>query len=114
MWRRCCGPKPAPSRPTPACAQRLADNDPLAEYAQRQLMHLHYLRGDRAAAINVFERFEQRLKDELGTRPSAETIELLATIERGAATARSGCCRTARGCASTTRRMAGSRSVRRR
>ena len=67
-------------------AQRLADNEPLAEYAQRRLMRLHYLRGDRAAAINVFERFEQRLKDELGTRPSAETIELLATIERDAAT----------------------------
>ena len=47
-------------------------------------MRLHYLRGDRAAAIAAFERFEQRLKDELGTRPSAETIELLATIERGA------------------------------
>ena len=48
-------------------------------------MRLHYLRGDRAAAIAAFERFEQRLKDELGTRPSAETIELLATIERGGA-----------------------------
>ena len=46
-------------------------------------MRLHYLRGDRAAAIAVFERFEQRLKDEQGTPPSAETIELLATIERG-------------------------------
>jgi hypothetical protein len=31
-------------------------------------MRLHYLRGDRAAAIDVFERFEQRLKDEQGTR----------------------------------------------
>ncbi|MGZ5157154.1 MAG: ATP-binding protein [Caldimonas sp.] len=66
-------------------AQRLAESEPLAEHAQRRLMRLHYLRGDRAAAIAVFERFEQRLKDELGTRPSAETIELLATIERGAA-----------------------------
>ena len=67
-------------------AQRLVDSDPLAEHAQRRLMRLHYLRGDRAAAIAAFERFEQRLKDELGTRPSAETIELLATIERGGAT----------------------------
>jgi len=67
-------------------AQRLAEGDPLAEHAQRRLMRLHYLRGDRASAIAAFERFEQRLKDELGTRPSAETIELLATIERGAAT----------------------------
>jgi DNA-binding SARP family transcriptional activator len=68
-----------------AYAQRLIDANPLAEHAQRRLMRLHYLRGDRAAAIAAFECFEQRLKDELGTRPSAETIELLATIERGTA-----------------------------
>ncbi len=66
-------------------AQRLVESDPLAEHAQRRVMRLHYLRGDRAAAIAAFERFERRLKDELGTRPSAETIELLATIEQGAA-----------------------------
>jgi DNA-binding SARP family transcriptional activator len=68
-----------------AYAQRQVDVEPLAEHAQRRLMRLHYLRGDRAAAIAAFERFEHRLKDELGTRPSAETIELLATIERGGA-----------------------------
>jgi len=34
-----------------AYAQRLIDADPLAEHAQRRLMRLHYLRGDRAAAI---------------------------------------------------------------
>lgn len=66
-------------------AQRLADSDPLSEHAQRRVMRLHYLRGDCSAAIVSFERFEQRLKSELGARPSAETIELLATIERGAA-----------------------------
>ena len=66
-------------------AQRLVESDPLAEHAQRRVMRLHYLRGDRAAAIASFERFEQRLKDELGTPASAETIELLATIERGGA-----------------------------
>lgn len=68
-----------------AYAQRLVDGDPLAEHGQRRLMRLHYLRGDRAAAIAAFERFERQLKDELGTRPSAETVELMATIERGAA-----------------------------
>ncbi|MBV9891128.1 MAG: AAA family ATPase, partial [Rhizobacter sp.] len=67
-------------------AQRLVESDPLAEHAQRRLMRLHYLRGDRAAAIAAFERFEARLRDELGTPVSAETVELLATIERGAAT----------------------------
>jgi DNA-binding SARP family transcriptional activator len=66
-------------------AKRHADGEPLAEHAQRRLMRLHYLRGDRAAAIAAFEGFERRLKDELGARPSAETLELLATVERGAA-----------------------------
>jgi tetratricopeptide (TPR) repeat protein len=47
-------------------------------------MRLHYLRGDFSAAIAAFESFERRLKDELGARPSAETIELLATIEASA------------------------------
>lgn len=65
-------------------AQVLVESDPLAEHAQRRLMRLHYLRGDGASAIGVFERFERRLKEELGTRPSAESIELLKTIEQGA------------------------------
>jgi len=65
-------------------AQRLAESDPLSEHAQRRVMRLHYLRGDCSAAIAVFETFERRLKDELGTRPSGETIELITTIERGA------------------------------
>ena len=67
-----------------AYAQRLAASEPLSEHAQRRLMRLHYLRGDASAAIAAFERFEARLKDELGARPGAETIELLTTIERGA------------------------------
>jgi len=67
-----------------AYAERLVDGEPLSEHAQRRLMRLHYLRGDCSAAIAAFELFERRLKEELGTRPSAETIELLATIERGA------------------------------
>jgi len=65
-------------------AQRLVESDSLSEHAQRRIMRLHYLRGDCSAAIASFEAFERRLKDELGTRPSAETIELLATIERSA------------------------------
>jgi DNA-binding SARP family transcriptional activator len=66
-------------------AQRLVEVDPLNEHAHRRLMRLHYLRGDGASALAAFERLEQGLKDELGARPSAETIELMATVERGAA-----------------------------
>ncbi len=65
-------------------AQRMIDSDPLSEHAHRRLMRLHYLRGDCSSAIASFERFEQRLKDELGARPSAETIELLKIVEGSA------------------------------
>jgi len=66
-------------------ALRLAEEQPFSEHAQRRVMRLHYMRGDATAAIAGFERFERQLKEELGARPSAETIELLTTIERGAA-----------------------------
>ncbi|MEO8806350.1 MAG: BTAD domain-containing putative transcriptional regulator [Burkholderiaceae bacterium] len=34
-------------------AERLARDEPLLEHAQRQLMRLHYRRGDRGAALEV-------------------------------------------------------------
>jgi DNA-binding SARP family transcriptional activator len=55
--------------------------DPLAEDGHRRVMRLHYLQGDRAAALRAFDALEQRLKHELGTRPGAETLALLASIE---------------------------------
>ena len=57
---------------------------PSHEHAWRRLMRLHYLRGDRAAAIAVFERCERHLRDDLSTRPDTETLALLALIERSA------------------------------
>lgn len=65
-------------------AQRLLAHEPLSEHVHRRLMRLHYMRGDTAAAVAAFEACERLLKDELGLKPSAETIALLATIERGA------------------------------
>jgi DNA-binding SARP family transcriptional activator len=62
-------------------AERLLAIEPLQEHGHRRLMRLHYLRGDRAAALRVFDRCEQLLKDELSARPSAETLDLLARIE---------------------------------
>ena len=44
-------------------------------------MRLHYLRGDRAAAQGVYWRLHDLLRDELGIRPSAETLRLFQTIE---------------------------------
>lgn len=63
------------------CRQLLA-LAPTQERGWRQLMRLHYLRGDRSAAIATFERFEQQVCRELGLMPADETLTLLHTIER--------------------------------
>ncbi len=62
-------------------ALALVAEDPLREDAHRRVMRLHYLRGDRAAAMLAFDRCEALLKHEIGTRPSAATLELLQTLE---------------------------------
>lgn len=58
--------------------------EPLSEDAHRRMMRLHYLAGDRAAALLAFDRCERILKDEVGARPSPDTLSLLQTIERAA------------------------------
>jgi tetratricopeptide (TPR) repeat protein len=63
-------------------ARELLALEPLSEHAHRCIMRLHYLAGDRAAALLAFDRCERVLKDEVGTRPSPETLALLATIEQ--------------------------------
>ena len=65
-------------------AQQLIDAEPLSEDAHRRVMRLHYLRGDRAAAMLAFDRCEQLLKHEVGTTPSEPTLALLASIEQSA------------------------------
>jgi len=47
--------------------------DPLAEEPQRQLMRRLAAAGDRAAAIRAYQRFSQRLRDELRIVPSHAT-----------------------------------------
>lgn len=63
-------------------AGELVALEPLSEAAHRRVMRLHYLAGDRAAALLAFDRCEQLLKDEVSAAPSDETMALLATIER--------------------------------
>lgn len=65
-----------------AHAGELLALDPLSEDAHRRLMRLHYLAGDRAAALLAFDRCERVLKDEVGARPSAATLALLDTVEQ--------------------------------
>ncbi len=66
-------------------AQALLRLDRLSEAAHRHVMRLHYLRGDRAAALLAFDDCERTLKDEVGTRPSGDTMALLRTIEQALA-----------------------------
>ncbi|MBC8055516.1 MAG: AAA family ATPase, partial [Rhizobiales bacterium] len=65
-----------------SCARDLLATDPHSEAAHRRVMRLHYLSGDRVAALLAFDRCEQVLKEEVGARPSGETLALLATIEQ--------------------------------
>ncbi len=66
-----------------AHTEQLLASDALREQAWRRLMRLHARRGDRAAAVAAFERCERHLRDELGLKPSAETLALLHEVEQG-------------------------------
>ncbi len=63
-----------------AAAERLVDLDPTSEHAHRRLMRLHYLRGDRAAAIAAFDRCCDVLERTLGVAPDSETEALRARV----------------------------------
>lgn len=65
-----------------ALTERIVQAWPLHEHSWRRLMRLHYQRGDRASAIDAFERFERVVREEQGSRPSAETLALLDSVER--------------------------------
>ena len=63
-------------------ALTLLQAHPHSEDAHRRVIRLHYLRGDRAAALLAFDRCEHVLKHEVGASPALETLELLATVEQ--------------------------------
>ncbi len=71
-------------------AHELLALEPVSEAAHRRVIRLHYLAGDRAAALMAFDRCEQVLKNEVGARPSAETLALLGSIEQASAVATAG------------------------
>jgi DNA-binding SARP family transcriptional activator len=63
-------------------AEALLQLDPLSEAAHRRLMRLHYLRGDRTAAVLAFDRCAEVLRDEIGASPSTPTLQLLDSMQR--------------------------------
>ena len=66
-------------------AERLLEADPVSEEAHRRVMRLRYLRGDRAGAIQTFERCREVLRREFSLEPLPETTDLARLIEQGAA-----------------------------
>ncbi|MBL8307406.1 MAG: AAA family ATPase [Rubrivivax sp.] len=65
--------------------EALHADDPLREITVRDLMRVHARRGNRAAALQVFEQFARRAQAELDVTPLPETQALAAGL-RGAAT----------------------------
>jgi DNA-binding SARP family transcriptional activator len=59
---------------------RILYNDRARERTHRRLMRLHYLNGDRAAALRQFEQCAITLEEELGARPSKGTMALYKQI----------------------------------
>src|SRR5205085_5945353 len=67
--------------------------DPLSEEAYRRLMRVHLALGDASAALQVYATCRAHLAEELGVKPSADTLALAEHIRataarRGSPTAR--------------------------
>lgn len=65
------------------CARLMVEAEPISEAAYRRLMRLHYLLGDRAAALQVYAQAKETLYRELSVEPLLQTTELAQAIERG-------------------------------
>jgi DNA-binding SARP family transcriptional activator len=63
-------------------AQQLIDLDPLIETSYGCLMRVHAALGNRGGALRVYAQCRERLRDELGASPSAETESLYLKILR--------------------------------
>ncbi len=66
-------------------AEELVELDPVSEITHRRVMRLHYLNGDRGAALAAYARCCKLLERELGVAPLPETAALAALIETGGA-----------------------------
>lgn len=64
-------------------AERLVEADPVSEAGHRSVMRLHYLLGDRSAALKAYHRCKATLERELAVKPLPETVELAHLIEQG-------------------------------
>ncbi len=63
-------------------ARGALEMEPFSEEAHRMLMRLHYLAGDRGAALAAYERCRTLLRDGLGVEPLPETAALAREMTR--------------------------------
>lgn len=70
-----------------AAAQALLAVDPDNEAHHRELMRVHYLRGETDQALTLFARLRDRLQRELGAQPDAQTQALLRLVHQSRAAA---------------------------
>ncbi|QSQ28134.1 AAA family ATPase [Pyxidicoccus parkwayensis] len=69
--------------PALALAQDWVQHEPESEQAGRHLIRLHYLQGDRGAALAAFARLRATLSHDLGVSPMPDTLALVRQIEKG-------------------------------
>jgi DNA-binding SARP family transcriptional activator len=62
---------------------RILSYDQARECTHRRLMRLHYLAGDRTAALRQYERCAEILRLELAVEPAASTVALHQQIRQG-------------------------------
>jgi len=64
-------------------AQVLHELDPLSEDAVRGLMEARAWVGDRTNALKAYARFEERLREELGAKPSTDLVRVADLLRQG-------------------------------
>jgi DNA-binding SARP family transcriptional activator len=64
-------------------AQQFLQVDPLRESIHREVMAMHYQRGDRPSALLQYEKCREVLREELGISPMARTRQLWQAIVEG-------------------------------
>ena len=72
----------------PAAAEQARERvarDPYSESAVRELVRLTWLAGDRTGALDVYDRFRERLRSGRGVAPSPETKRLMDELRAGVA-----------------------------
>ncbi len=68
-----------------AQARERVERDPYSESAVRELVRFTWLAGDRTAALDIYDRFRERLRARRGVGPSPETRRLVDELRAGAA-----------------------------